>query len=137
MSKIGKSALNSKNQKFDILQHCRRFFSIFNECFKFAFKRNFVSSQYFLVNCALFMFPTSPKKFCIFPVQLLVFFPSLFKCFRKKKNVPPDIHSRNHQLVYVLLSRQKKNMYLAVTQIKIIDNLTYCNFEKYLHRIQR
>ena len=27
-------------------------------------------------------------------------------------------------------------MYLAVTQIKIIDNLTYCNYEKYLHRIQ-
>ena len=64
--------LSLQLQCFKILQICSRFFSIFNEYFKWEFIQQ---KDFFEARCALFYVSHLSVNYCIFfPVQFLVFF---------------------------------------------------------------
>ena len=75
------------------------------------------TERFFEARCALFYVSHLSVNYCIFFQFSFLYFFSI-QVLKDKQNVPSDIHSRNHQKVYVLLSWHK-DMYLAVTQIKL------------------
>ena len=85
--------LSLQLQCFKILQICSRFFSIFNEYFKWEFIQQ---KDFFEARCALFYVSHLSVNYCIFFQFSFLYFFSI-QVLKDKQNVPSDIHSRNHQ----------------------------------------